>query len=265
MPASVLFVPHGGGPLPLLGEADHADMVQFLEQMAVQLPVPEAIVVISAHWEAPTATVISTAAPDMIYDYYGFPDESYRLRYPAPGAPSLARECLDWLGAAGQPVAEDSERGIDHGVFVPLMIMYPDASIPVTQVSLLSNLDAAAHIELGRALAPLRERNVLVLGSGMSYHNLGVLLGRRRSQPQDADQVFDDWLHHACCADDMDEQARLDALTHWAAAPAARACHPREEHLLPLLVCAGLAGGERAQRVFSAPLMGRRVSGFLWQ
>ena len=250
--------------MPLLGEPGHAGMVDFLQQMAGQLARPEAIVVISAHWEEAVPTVVSTDSPHLIYDYYGFPPESYDIRYPAQGEPVLAQECASLLQAAGWSARQDSERGLDHGVFVPLKVMYPEADILVTQVSLLSNLDARAHVDLGMALAPLRSRNVLVLGSGMSYHNLGVLLRGRASQPVDADRLFDDWLLETCCGErpDADRRARL---ADWQQAPGARACHPREEHLLPLMVCAGVARGDAAQRVFSAPLMGRRVSAFLWQ
>lgn len=265
MPASILYVPHGGGPLPLLGDPGHADMVAFLQSMAAALPEPDAIVVISAHWETEQVSVMTAASPELVYDYSGFPPESYSLRYPAPGAPELAVQCAGWLRQRGFQAREVPGRGLDHGVFVPLRIMYPDAGIPVTQVSLLASLDAQAHLDLGAALAPLRRRNVLVLGSGMSYHNLGVMLGRRPSQPTDADRQFDEWLGHACCSDQIDGEGRLARLAQWQQAPAARACHPREEHLLPLHVCAGLAAGEAATRVYSAPLMGRRVSAFLWQ
>lgn len=264
MPAKVLFVPHGGGPLPLLGEPGHAELVAFLKQMAARLTVPDAVVVISAHWEADEATVITTPEPELIYDYYGFPPESYRIAYPAPGAPALGRQCRQLIRDAGLCAKEDSERGFDHGVFVPLKLLYPDASIPVTQVSLLSSLDPQAHMAIGRALSPLRDKNVLVLGSGMSYHNLGVILRGRESVPEEADRMFDDWLIDTCCNGAIEASQRMAALSGWEEAPAARACHPREEHLLPLLVCAGVANGAPAELVFSAPLMGRRVSGFLW-
>lgn len=264
MPASVAYVPHGGGPLPLLGEPGHDSLARFLRGLGEQLPRPSAIVVISAHWESHQVSVTAAPAPGLLYDYYGFPDAAYSLRYPAPGDPALAERLAVALEQGGHDVLRDDERDFDHGVFVPLSLMYPQADIPCVQVSLLASLDAGAHVRLGESLAALADEPLLFLGSGMSYHNLGVLLGRRVPQPADADRQFHQWLDTTCCDDALAAVERLQRLADWQHAPGARQCHPREEHLLPLHVCAGVARGAAAQRLFSEPLMGQQVSAYRW-
>ena len=149
----ILFIPHGGGPLPLLGDPGHAALVKFLQQAGQNMPRPDAIVVISAHWEQPVATLTSHPAPSIIYDYGGFPEESYAIEYPAPGEPALAQQIAELLQQHHIAHQLDARRGFDHGLFVPLKLMYPAADIPCLQLSLLASLDAAAHIELGRARA----------------------------------------------------------------------------------------------------------------
>ena len=147
----ILYLSHGGGPLPILGDASHQAMVVFMGRLPAQLRQPDRIVVISAHWEAKVATVLGTAKPPLLYDYYGFPQAAYSLIYPVPGDPDLAERLAQGLHHRGMAVRIDTERGLDHGVFIPLMLIYPDANIPVLQVSLLDNLDPAAHIALGQA------------------------------------------------------------------------------------------------------------------
>jgi aromatic ring-opening dioxygenase catalytic subunit (LigB family) len=210
--------------------------------------------VISAHWEAPVPTVMTSARPPMLYDYYGFPPESYTLQWPAPGEPALAARVRALLGAAGIESAEDARRGFDHGTFVPLKLAYPDADVPTVQLSLQRGLDPARHLAIGRALAPLREEGVFLVGSGMSYHNMG---GFGDPRALSVSETFDAWLRDTTARDPRDRDARLTA---WASAPAARGAHPREEHLLPLMVIAGAAGDDVGRASFGGKIMGVRLS-----
>ena len=172
-PGSVIYIPHGGGPWPLLGEPRHRDLIDFLENVPSLLVKPSAILVISGHWEESRPTVNSGVAPPLFYDYSGFPEESYRITYPAPGDPLLAGRIVKLLENSGIQAATDEHRGFDHGVFVPLKIMYPEATIPCVQLSLVNSLDPAEHIRVGRALSGLlEEENLLIIGSGASFHNL---------------------------------------------------------------------------------------------
>lgn len=218
---------------------------------------PRAIVVISAHWETPVVAVTSGVAPPLIYDYYGFPPHTYELRYPAPGDPALAAALCAHLHAAGIDAIEDPVRGFDHGVFIPFKLIYPDADIPIVQLSLHASLDPALHINIGRALAPLRDAGVLIIGSGMSYHNMAGLM--RDDGDIGASDRFDEWLQGVCA---LDGEPRAQALTNWLAAPAARKVHPREEHLLPLMVAAGAGADARGRCDFSDRVMGATVSAF---
>lgn len=263
MTGSVLFLPHGGGPLPLLGDAGHAALVRFLGTVAAGLARPDAIVVISAHWEAPVPTLTGGAHPPLIYDYSGFPEASYAIEYPVPGAPALAGDMLQMLQDAGLDAGVDASRGFDHGLFVPLKLMYPDADIPCVQLSLVSGLDPALHIRLGRALAGLRQRDVLVVGSGFSFHNLRAFFAGRPGTPDPDNDTFQDWLVETCTATGLSEAEREQRLIDWERAPHARYCHPRAEHLLPLHVCCGLAGGP-ARVVFDDAVLGKRSVGLLW-
>jgi aromatic ring-opening dioxygenase catalytic subunit (LigB family) len=193
----------------------------------------------------------------MFYDYYGFPEHTYALQYPAPGSPEVAAQALDALAAAGIPTAVEHSRGYDHGVFVPFMLIDPAATIPVVPLSLVTGLDPAQHIAVGRALAPLRREGILIVGSGMSFHNLRALYGGADVLARS--QRFDAWLDAAVTGD----PARRDQLlSTWATAPEARFAHPREEHLLPLMVAAGAGEGEPARRVYSNAVMGAATSGF---
>lgn len=257
------FIPHGGGPCFFMdwtmGPADTWDqMGGWLRNMAKAVgPKPEAILVISAHWEEPVFTVTSAAKPPLIYDYYGFPDHTYRLRYDAPGSPALAQEVSSLLGKAGIPCRADPERGLDHGVFIPFLLIYPDADIPVVQLSLKQGLDPAEHLAAGKALAPLRDRNVLIVGSGMSYHNMQ---GFMRGLPPSGALPFDNWLTAAVT--EPHTARRDEQLVHWTAAPSARDAHPREEHLIPLMVAAGAAGDDIGRRTYSDRVMGSAISGY---
>jgi len=216
---------------------------------------PKAILLISGHWETQRPTLNIAANPPLLFDYYGFPEHTYRLTYPAPGAPWLADRVKGLLESAGMPVDTDASRGWDHGVFIPLMLIYPDADVPILQLSLQENLDPADHLAMGRALAPLRDEGVLIIGSGMSYHNLRRFFDA--SGASEAEQ-FDDWLTTAA----LDPATRDEALANWSKAPFARACHPREEHLIPMMVAAGAADGEAGSRTFNDHIFAKAVSGF---
>jgi 4,5-DOPA dioxygenase extradiol len=259
----VLYFPHGGGPLPLLGDNGHKNMVDFLKRIVPALPPPSSILVISAHWEEETITVTSGVSPSLVYDYYGFPDESYRITYPAPGNPGLAHEVQRLLTDSGIKCRLDEERGFDHGLFVPLKIMYPDARIPCIQVSLAHSLDPESHIQLGRALSSLREENVLIAGSGFSFHNMSAFFAQGRHGRDAKNEAFQNWLIDTCTNAGLTREERERHLVDWESAPYARYCHPREEHLLPLHVCCGLAG-TAGQLVFDGEVLGKRATGLLW-
>ncbi|PRQ09513.1 LigB family dioxygenase [Enhygromyxa salina] len=263
-----IFFPHGGGPWPLMdrplgGDEGLAELAGYLRGINVALPrPPRAVLIISAHWEAPVATVMTAAQPPMLYDYYGFPKETYEFVWPAPGAPEIAANVRERLEAAGFTTAVDPERGFDHGTFVPLMLADPAASIPTFQLSLLRGLDPAKHLALGRALAPLREQGVLIAGSGMSYHNLPRFQAAFRDpsvgeQVARESRVFDEWLVESVLAEPDTRHGRL---LEWERAPAARACHPREEHLLPLMVVAGAGGDAAATLPYRGAVLGASVS-----
>ena len=240
------FISHGGGPWPYMDSMREAmrGLATSLADMPRQYPAPKAILVVSAHWEENAFSVMSNPHPGMLYDYGGFPPHTYKVVYPAPGAPELAERIQGLLAGAGLPVRLDAERGFDHGTFCPLVVMYPDADVPLLQVSLKTGLDPAVHIALGRALAPLRDEGVLIVGSGLSYHNL-----RQFGPPGKAPSMaFDQWLQDTVvAASPAEREARL---LNWAAAPAARIAHPREEHLLPLMVALGAAENDTATCVY---------------
>jgi aromatic ring-opening dioxygenase catalytic subunit (LigB family) len=204
----------------------------FLRGIDQYLPAkPSAILIVTAHWEAPVPSFTSGASPALIYDYYGFPPETYALQYTAPGQPALAATAAQLLVQAGFSARTDAEYGWDHGVFIPLKVMYPDANIPVVAMSLQDGLDPGLHCQLGRALSSLRDEGVLILGSGMSYHNLRDFAGQAP-----ASYAFHDWLDQALSGD---WASRTDQLSRWRVAPGGVASHPREEHLLPLMVASG--------------------------
>lgn len=262
----VVFVPHGGGPMPLLGDANHRELTEFMRSLAAQLPRPDAIVVISAHWEEAVVSISHAPTPGMLFDYYGFPPESYEFRYPAPGHPALAEQIHQLLQSHQVAASLDDERAFDHGTFVPLLLTYPAADIPVVQVSLLSSLDPAAHIALGKALAPLREQGVLILGSGMSFHNMRAFFSQDPATPGKSG-LFDRWLTETLTEVGLPREEREQRLTHWATAPEGRFCHPREEHLLPLHVCWGAAqqASDTAEPFFHGWLFNTAISGFIWR
>lgn len=263
MKAPVLYLPHGGGPMPLMNDPAHAGLIAFLRDIGKRYPRPAAIVLVSGHWEARVPALNAAAAPPLLFDYYGFPPETYRIAYPAPGDPALAALIAGLLKAGGFTSELVRDRGYDHGVFVPLKLVYPDADVPIVQLSLIEGLDAGQYIRLGRCLTPLRERNVAIIGSGMSFHNLQAVFAGARADLRAASDQFDQWLRDTIADPALDETQRADALAHWDQAPYARFSHPREEHLLPLHVCYG-AGNAPGQVLFNEALMGHKVSGFGW-
>jgi aromatic ring-opening dioxygenase catalytic subunit (LigB family) len=234
------FISHGGGPWPHMRDA-YGSLYDQLRAALVDIPrqlgerQPRAVLVISAHWEAPEWSVQAHPQPPMLYDYAGFPPHTYALRYAAPGAPALAAQIRQLLQRAGMPASLDTQRGYDHGAFVPLELMYPQARLPVLQLSLRCGLDAGEHLQAGRALATLREQDVLILASGSSYHNMQL----RASEAAAPSAAFDDWLQQSLI--DVAPRERWRRLANWRQAPGAQLCHPREEHLIPLMVAVGAA------------------------
>jgi len=263
-PLPTFYIPHGGGPCFFM-DWTHASpnpwdpLAAFLRGLAATVqPVPKAVLVVSGHWEEEPVAVNVQERPPLLFDYYGFPPHTYQLRYPAPGVPAVARGIVELLQRAGIPARAETRRGLDHGVFVPFLLVYPQADMPIIQVSLRSGLDAAQNLALGAALAPLRHAGVLIVGSGMSFHNLHIR--SLENTPIAESEAFDAWLGEAVGM--VDPEARSRALIAWRSAPAARFAHPREEHLLPLMVAAGAAGADPGRRVFNAVMLGWRISGF---
>jgi len=245
----VLFISHGGGPWPYVDTLKqmYVRTEKELRQLPARLPArPKAVVVISGHWEAAQFSVSTGAQPPMEYDYSGFPPHTYQIRYQAPGDPELAARTRELLAAAGIESTADASRGFDHGVFVPLGLMYPHADMPIVMVSIKSSYDPAEHLALGQALAPLRDEGVLIVGSGLTYHNMQGF-GRDSSTP-DA-EAFTRYLNEAIAL--KDTRARDEKLFHWENAPRARVAHPREDHLLPLLASAGAAGSDPGRVLFA--------------
>ena len=221
---------------------------------------PKAVLVASAHWETRGGPTVNTsAAPPLLFDYYGFPPETYELTWEAPGDPALASRVKRLLDDAGFSTNRDEARGFDHGVFCPLKLSFPNANVPVVQLSLVEGLDPETHLAMGRALAPLRREGILIIGSGMSYHNMGGFL-TSDDAPKEASKEFDAWLTETCSR--LAPGQRAERLRNWTGAPSARICHPREEHLIPLMVAVGAAEGEEGRRVYSDAVMGCAVSGF---
>ncbi len=263
-----LFIPHGAGPCfwmddPPGGPGTWDGLQAFLEDLSAQFPErPRALLVVSAHWEADVVTVSTAEAPGVFHDWFNeemrLPPELSALTdldWPAPGAPDVAADVLAALRGAGIEVAEDSQRGFDHGVYVPLKLAFPEADIPTVAVSIRGDLDPEAHLAVGRALAPLRDRGVAIIASGFSFHNMELA---PREVPG-ASRRFSDWLAETVGLAAREREARL---AKWTEAPDARACHVREEHLIPLLVAAGAAGDDPGRTVYDETLrIGARITG----
>jgi aromatic ring-opening dioxygenase catalytic subunit (LigB family) len=244
----VYFLSHGGGPWPWIDQMKdmYAATAREFAALPARLPAkPKAILVVSGHWEEDAFTVSTATQPPMEYDYHGFPEHTYHIRYPAPGAPALAGRVRALLSEAGIATQEDAQRGYDHGVFVPLHLMYPQAEVPVVMLSMKSNYDPAEHLRLGAALAPLRDEGVLIIGSGLTYHNMRGF-GRDESTP--VAEAFETWLNGAISQ--RDAATRNAMLVDWETGPGARQAHPREDHLVPLMVVAGAAGEDPGRALF---------------
>ncbi len=255
------FINHGGGPCFFLEpgpmRATWAELEAYLQGFIETLAErPRAILAISGHWEEAVPTVNAGTHPPLLFDYGGFPDHTYRLTWPAPGEPALAARVRDRLSAAGIASGSEPARGWDHGVFVPLKVMVPTADIPLVQLSLQRGLDPAAHLAIGRALRPLRDDGVLILGSGQTYHNMRGFFGSGAADPKA--EAFDAWLRTAM----IDGATRDAALIRWEDAPYARNAQPHEDHLLPLMVAAGAASGEPGAVHFHGHALGKPISGF---
>jgi aromatic ring-opening dioxygenase catalytic subunit (LigB family) len=258
-----IYFAHGGGPCffmpPPPDEPDRwVGMEAYLRSVPSLLPrKPDALLIISAHWEMAKPTVLMTPKPDLLFDYYGFPPYTYQLTYPAPAAHELGKKVRKLLADAGIESGEDTERNYDHGVFVPLKVAFPDADIPILQLSLQAGLDPAFHIAMGKALASLRDENIPIIGSGLSFHNLRALGDPRVNAPAAA---WDQWLTHTLCEETPAE--REQDMIDWEKAPGARICHQEEEHLLPLMVAVGAAGEDPGHHVFSGSIFGKAVSAY---
>ncbi len=259
----VLFLSHGGGPLPLLGDEGHSEMVKNLKNLASKIDKPSAIIVISAHWEEDIPTITSAPNPSLIYDYYGFPEESYLIEYPCPGEPFLAEQVKELLNNSGIKSRVDEKRGFDHGLFVPLKIMYPDANIPCIQLSLLKNLNPADHIKIGSALSGIKYDNLMIIGSGFSFHNMRAFFEPETSDSKNMNEKFEQWLIDTCSNPNIDESERANRLRNWDKSPNARYCHPREEHLLPLHVCYGVHQ-TYCSEFFELKILNKKSSLYLW-
>lgn len=265
----VYFIPHGGGPWPFMdfpkdasGRGPWDELGAFLRGLSSDIGRrPKAVLVISGHWEKEPKVAVSTAAkPGMLFDYYNFPPHTYELSYPAPGDPAVAERVRAVLAEAGIETRGDAERGFDHGVFIPFMLIYPQADVPLVMMSLDNDLSAETHLKLGAALERLRHEDILIVGSGMSYHNMRKFRSDEPSHVEEA-RSFDRWLTDAVEAADMGE--RNATLARWADNPDALACHvPDHDHLVPLFVVAGAAGQDRGRKIFETTFLGKPYSAY---
>jgi aromatic ring-opening dioxygenase catalytic subunit (LigB family) len=265
----VYFIPHGGGPWPFMefpknaeGKGPWDELGAFLRGLDAEIGRrPKAVLVVSGHWEKEPVPTVSTAPqPGMLFDYYNFPPHTYELSYPAKNSLELGARARQLLSEAGIESAEDDERGFDHGVFIPFMLIYPDADVPLTMISLKNTLDVESHVAIGKALEPLRDEDVLIIASGMTYHNMPMF---RKAEPDHMAQAvrFDDWLTQQ--VEEHDPRLRETRLATWQDNPDARACHvPDHDHLVPLFVAVGAAGDDAGQRIFRTDFLGKPYSAF---
>ena len=249
--------------MPLLGDVHHRDMVTWLQHIAADIPRPDAIIVVSAHWEEPIPTITAARTPSLLYDYYGFPPESYEIEYPCPGDPGLAGELYRLLLNSNMEARLDQDRGLDHGTFVPLKVMYPEADIPCIQLSMVDTLGAEQHIQIGEVLHNLYKQNVLIIGSGFTFHNMKAFFEPESAEAIRLNHAFEDWLEATCGSSAYSESQRRELLINWDEAPGARYCHPREEHLLPLHVCYGVARSACTRHI-SLTILNKKSSMYMW-
>ena len=260
-----LFLSHGGGPWPwLMKEMPFFDQLNdFLKALPSKLPEqPKALLIISGHWEEHEVGIMSSALPPMLYDYGGFPEHTYQISYPAPGDPHLAARVQSLFGDAGVPSHLDGRRGFDHGAFTIAYAMYPNANIPMIQLSLRSGYDPEFHMRLGKILAPLRDEGILIIGSGLSYHNMQGfgISGRGSILATEQSRNFDDWLKVSLV--ETSPEDRRQRLIDWGSAPDARAAHPQEDHLIPLMVAAGAAENDKVSLIYNELFRGVMCSSF---
>jgi aromatic ring-opening dioxygenase catalytic subunit (LigB family) len=251
------FLSHGGGPWPWMDEMRDAYKitVEELRKIGSQHR-PKAILMVTAHWETDVFTVSTGLKPEMIYDYGGFPAHTYQIKYPAPGSPEVSSRVLELLQAGGVNVKADPGRGYDHGTFVPLYCLYPEADVPVVQLSIKSSYDPAEHFKVGEFLRPLREEGVLIVGSGLTYHNLRNFFNGRGTEDS---RLFEEWLERSLKSS---YNLRKDELLHWEKAPRSRESHPREDHLVPLFVIAGVGGEIPGIRIFKDTVYGIEMGSY---
>lgn len=260
--SQIIYFSHGGGPLPILDDPSHDKMIGFMKSLPNKLKRPDSIIVISAHWEEEIITIQSGSEPDMVYDYYGFPKASYNIKYPCKGNPDLASKIARLFKENGIEHRLDYERPYDHGSYIPLKFMYPNADIPVLQISLNHNLNPLTHLNMGKALRPLLEENILIIGSGFSFHNMRRFDFAGGNTEDPLNNEFQDKLIEICCSE-KDKEKRIEYFKNWESMSSARYCHPREEHLLPLLVCVG-ASKDIGSKIFDDYILGKRATAFLW-
>lgn len=243
------FLSHGGGPWPWLKDLRpgvYDQLERSLHNTRRELgELPRAVLMISGHWEADRFLLSSAAHPPMYYDYSGLPEHTYRIRYDAPGDPQLAETVRVMLERGGVPSGLDPRRGYDHGTFSLMQVLYPEAKLPLVQLAMKADFDPAEHIHVGELLAPLRDQGVLIVGSGFSFHDTRSIMSGAGKVPS---ATFDAWLNQTLV--DSAPKDRKQRLIGWADAPAARAAHPREDHLIPLMVAAGAAGDDVGLRVY---------------
>ncbi|KAL0487144.1 4,5-DOPA dioxygenase extradiol [Acrasis kona] len=267
--APSMFIPHGGGPMPLMNDRMHDGMIKFLTGEARKYlknngELPKAIILVTAHWEESEPHISSAPKHELYYDYYGFPPETYKVKYPAPGEPSVAEKAAELLKKAGFSPKLDSKRGWDHGTFVPLKILLPEASVPIVQLSCLSSQDASMHLKMGNALEPLRDEGVAIIGSGMSFHNMSMLRRLMQGGSGFSNDKFEKALDEACEAEPQDRNLKL---SNWESMPLSRECQPRgaSEHLMPLFVAAGAGGNVRGKRVLDWSMGAVKLGSYLWK
>lgn len=259
----IIYLSHGGGPMPILNDPGHRVMIEFMKNLSSRINRPKAIIVVSAHWEEDIPTITGGENPGLFYDYYGFPKESYEIKYPVIGEPNLAKKIKEKLEQKGIDSKIDSLRKFDHGLFIPLKLIYPKADIPSIQISLKSNLDQREHIEIGKAISELEFDDILIIGSGFSFHNMMEFKFDNQIKKDSKNDSFQDWLIDVFTNKDYTQEKRESLMNNWEDAPNARYSHPREEHLLPLHVCLGIAG-KRAEKIFDDYILGKRAVAFKW-
>ncbi|OIW23001.1 Extradiol aromatic ring-opening dioxygenase [Coniochaeta ligniaria NRRL 30616] len=274
--AAAIAVSHGGGPMPVLGDPSHKDIVSSLRNRVPKIlklgtpDAPRAIVVVTAHWSENRPTISSGKKHPLLYDYGGFPAAAYRLKYDAPGSPEVAEQVRQAFTEAGLSPVMDDERGWDHGVFVPFLLINPAADIPVVQLSVLQSEDAEAHLRMGRALGALRDSNVAIVGSGFaSFHNMAAMRHLMMSGSPGAVRARNEAWNAALTAavGETDAAEREARLSKWRELPYSYDMHPRygAEHFLPLLVVAGAAlEGDGKAKAYKDEFLGVDIWTYYW-